>query len=241
MEGAPGIGKSTFAWNLCNKWAERKLLQQYQLVVLLRLRDKSVQAAKNISDLFQYNDLQFQQAAVEEIKRTRGERVFLLFEAYDELPEALRTSSSIFLDVITERELDKATVLITSRPWASEFLLRKYKKHISQRVEIMGFTEDDIQSYLESIKANEPSLVASLKKLISCCPHINSLMYSPLNCAIMVDVYQKHDCLVVKTVTELYFSLVRSLLLRYLFDHPLHHKKNWRLLNFSDPRGTRGT
>ena len=40
VEGAPGVGKSTFAWKLCCKWGKGKLLQQYQLVVLLKLRDR---------------------------------------------------------------------------------------------------------------------------------------------------------------------------------------------------------
>ena len=70
VEGAPGVGKSTFAWKVCRKWGKGKLLQQYKLVVLLRLRDKNVRAAKIIPDLFQYHDDQIQQAAVGEIKRT---------------------------------------------------------------------------------------------------------------------------------------------------------------------------
>ena len=37
VEGAPGVGKSTFAWKLCRKWEKGKLLQQYQLIVLLSL------------------------------------------------------------------------------------------------------------------------------------------------------------------------------------------------------------
>ena len=45
VEGAPGVGKSTFAWKICHKWGKGKLLQQYRLVVLLRLRDKSVHAS----------------------------------------------------------------------------------------------------------------------------------------------------------------------------------------------------
>ena len=97
VEGAPGVGKSTFAWKLCHKWGKGKLLQQYQLVVLLRLRDKNVQDAKNISDLFQYHDHQIQQAAVEVIQRTGGKKVLLLFEGYNELPEELRTKSSVSL------------------------------------------------------------------------------------------------------------------------------------------------
>ena len=237
VEGAPGVGKSTFAWKLCRKWGKGKLLKQYQLVVLLRLRDKSVRAAKNISDLFRYHDPQIRQAAVEEIQRTGGKSVLLLFEGYDELPEELRTENSIFLDVISGRELPEATVLITSRPWVSEFLHRDYKGCISQHIEILGFTKDNIQSYLESTIPDDPSLLADLKKYISCYPHINSLMYIPLNSAIVVEVYRnsrKDETLVPKTMTELYSSLVRSLLLRHLFDHPLHRKRRWRVRSFSD-------
>ena len=215
VEGAPGVGKSTFAWKLCRKWGKGKLLQQYQLVVLLRLRDKSVRAAKNISDLFRYHKCHIQQAAVEEIQDTGGKGVLLLFEGYDELPEELRKRSSVFLDVITGRELPEATVLITSRPWASEFLHRECKEQISQHIEILGFTKANIQSYLESTIPNDPSLLADLKKYISCYPHINSMMYIPLYCVFVVKVYQnsrRDEGLVPKTMTELYFSLVRDLL-----------------------------
>ena len=230
VEGAPGVGKSTFAWKLCHKWGEGKLLQQYKLVVLLRLRDKSVRTAKNISDFFRYHDHQIQQVAVEEIQRTGGKGVLLLFEGYDELPEELRIESSVFLDVITGRELPEATVLITSRPWASEFLHRKCKEQISQHIEILGFTKDDIQFYLESTIPNDPSLLADLKKYISCYPHINSLMYIPLYCVFVVKVYQnsrRDEGLVPKTMTELYFSLVRDLL-------RCHHNDDLEVHSFND-------
>ena len=238
VEGAPGVGKSTFAWKLCHKWGKGKLLQQYQLVVLLRLRDKSVQTAKNISDLFQYHQRHIPQVAVEEIQDTGGKGLLLLFEGYDELPEKLRSESSVFLDVITGRELPEATVLITSRPWASEFLRRECKGHISQHIEVLGFTTDNIQSYLESTIPNDPSLLADLRIYISYYPHINSMMYIPLNSTIVVEVYRnsrKDDTLVPKTMTELYSSLLRCLLLRYLLDHPVHGKtRRWRLCSFSD-------
>ena len=238
VEGAPGVGKSTLAWKLCRKWGKGKLLQQYMLVVLLRLRDKSVRVATNISDLFRFHRHHIQQAAVEEIQDTGGKGVLLLFEGYDELPEELRKENSIFLDVIMGRELPEATVLITSRPWASEFLHMECKRHISQHIEILGFTKAEVQSYLVSITENDPSLLAGLKKYISCYPHINSLMYIPLNSAIVVEVYRnsrKDDTLVIpKTMTELYSSLVRSLLLRYLFDHPVHGKRRWRVRSFDD-------
>ena len=230
VEGAPGVGKSTLAWKLCHKWGKGELLQQYQLVVLLRLRDEPVQAAKNISDLFRYHKRHIQQAAVEKIQDTGGKGVLLLFEGYDELPEKLRRKSSVFLDVITRRELPEATVLITSRPWASEFLHRECKRHISQHIEILGFTKDNIQFYLESTIPDDPSLLADLKKYISCYPHINSMMYIPLYCVFVVKVYQnsrRDEGLVPKTMTELYFSLVRDLL-------RCHHNDDLEVHSFND-------
>ena len=238
VEGAPGVGKSTLAWKLCRKWGKGKFLLQYRLVVLLRLRDKSVRAASNIANLFRYHDHQIQQTVVEEIQRTGGKGVLLLFEGYDELPQRSPTENSIFLDVITGEVLPEATVLITSRPWASESLHWRYKSHISQHIEVLGFTKANIESYLESITANDPSLLASLKTYISCYPHIGSLMYIPLNSAIVVEVYRnskKDETLVPKTMTELYSSLVRSLLLRHLLDHPVHGRKGrWSVRSFSD-------
>ena len=94
-----------------------------------------------------------------------------------------------------------------------------------------------IKSYVESAIPNDPQLLENLKRYISCYPNVNSLMYIPLNSAIVIEVYQnsrKDDTLVPKTMTELYFSLVRSLLLRHLLNHPVHGKKSWRVRSFSD-------
>ena len=52
VEGAPGVGKSTFAWEFCRKWMNGEIAQQYHLVLLLRLRDKRIREAKNLKDLF---------------------------------------------------------------------------------------------------------------------------------------------------------------------------------------------
>ena len=45
IDGAPGIGKITLAWELCHKWEELDSLKQYDLVVLIQLREKKAQNA----------------------------------------------------------------------------------------------------------------------------------------------------------------------------------------------------
>ena len=55
IEGAPGVGKTTFAWEFCRRWGNGEILQHCSLVLLLRLRDKRVREAKILVDLFYYD------------------------------------------------------------------------------------------------------------------------------------------------------------------------------------------
>ena len=58
-------------------------------------------------------------------------------------------------------------------------------------------------------------------------PQIKACMYIPLNSAIVVSVYQESKagrCILPKTLTELYYALTQTLLLRYLRGHPVHKK-----------------
>ena len=89
VEGAPGIGKSTFAWKACRKWAKGKLFREYDLVVLLQMRDKKVKEAKNLVDLFYHSDAKLSSEVAQEISDGEGKGGVLIFEAIDELPSAV--------------------------------------------------------------------------------------------------------------------------------------------------------
>ena len=237
IEGAPGIGKSTFSWKLCRKWGKRKILQHYKVLVMLRLRDNRVRHAKDILHLFRHPDKDTREAAVKEISERRGEGLLLLLDGFDELPSSLRLEDSLFMRIIRGLEVPEATVMITSRPSASSYLLANCRDHISQHIEIIGFTQENVQSYLKRASEGDPSLHTGLKDYLSCYPHMQSMMYVPLNCAIVTEVYKNNsskDKFIPKTMSDLYSSLVRSLLLRYLHDHPVHGRKLWRLRNFSE-------
>ena len=238
VEGAPGVGKSTFAWKLCRKWSKGKILSQYQLVVLLRLRDKHVREAKTLYDIFFYDDPEEQKLIVKEIIASKGKetRTLLLFEGYDELPVQLqRDINSVPLQLISGKHLPEATVLVTSRHSASGFLRNEYWSRISQHIEILGFTKENIQTYInENVKDSEER--QGLERYLSCYPHIRTMMYIPLNSVIVEEVYHQchdKDKPAPKTMTELYTSLVRTLLIRYLSDNP-SYKHCTKILEFTD-------
>ena len=242
VEGAPGVGKSTFAWEACRKWAEGEILEDFELVILIKLRDDSIRKATCLGDLIQYpRDPTIRQAVIDEITKSGGKGVLILLEGYDELPASLRDKASLVRQVINGDQFDAGTVLVTSRHWASQpFLLpSNTSRPVSQHIEILGFTGENIKDYVSSMLEKEPSLLKDFQQYLEICPHIHSMMYIPLNCAIVVDVYRhskKENTIIPKTTTELYLSLTQSLLLRHtypeyenitLVDLPLSIKSNF--------------
>ena len=222
VQGAPGSGKTMFSWELCRRWGQGELLHHYPLVVMLPLRDPDIQNPSSLEDLFPHDHKLFQKEVVEAVEQEAGKRVLFLLDGFDELPAVERQESSFWMRLITGRLLPLATVMVTSRPWSINPLLApEYISRISQHVEIVGFTSDNINEYINKAF---PSATEKNKfcDYLSTCPHIRSIMYIPLNCAIVVEVYRssgsQHSY--PKTMTKLYTALVKELLLRYIKSYP---------------------
>ena len=237
IEGAPGIGKTTFAWKVCRKWAKRKILKEYGLVVLLRLRDKRVREVKCVADLFYHSDPELQKSVAKEIQYHQGKFVLLLYEGYDELPRRLRIQQSIFLDILLKESLPHATILITSRQSATESLHSEFREQISQHIEILGFTKDDINSYVQHV-IKDQKVYTDFLQYLKCYPYIRGMMYVPLNAVIITEVYkssqQSPENFMPTTMSELYTALTQSLLLRYLRSHSEYGQQQWTLQSFTD-------
>lgn len=219
IEGAPGIGKSTLAWELCRKWEEFSCMKGYSLVILLRLREEEVQAITKVSDLFCFCESEKKERLVEEVSESQGKGVLLMLDGFDELPKSLQ-SKGFILDLIKGIVLPASTVLVTSRPSATAGLLASCGPRIQKRIEILGFTQESIEAYASSVFSSEPEELKRFKAYISGSdnPAINSLMYVPLNAAIVVQVFRdcESDRLLPHTLTELYTYVSLTYLNRYL-------------------------
>ena len=236
VEGAPGVGKTTFVWEACRRWGNGEILQQYSLVVVLRLRDKRIREANVLCDLFYHSNKVLLQSVVQEIEDNLGENLLLILEGLDELPEELREQSSIFLDLMHGRLLPKATILVTTRPWASGYLHEHCSRRIDQHIEILGFTKDQVDCYLESVLGGDSETLADINEYLARYPQIHAAITIPLNAAIVVCVYNESrtgKCVLPRTMTELYTALAQTLLLRYVHEHPTQDI-NVQLHSFTD-------
>ena len=195
VEGSPGVGKSTFAWELCRGWGKFETLNKYCLVILIHLRDQRVQNASSLSDLIYHRDSKLREAVVEWIDERHGAYSIFILDGFDELPDEQRSTHSIFSDLIQGLYLPNATIVVTSRPSASAEFLRCYKPQISKHVEILGFTHDNIMDYAESVFGKDTVELNHFTQYIMSNPLIYGMMYVPLNAVIIAIVYQERHSL----------------------------------------------
>ena len=218
VEGAPGVGKSTFAWEYCRRWERGEIGQHYQLVLLLRLRDPRMSRARTVGDLIPNPSAGVHQAVVRHLESSHGLNVLIILEGFDELPDACRSKESVFLRLISGELLPSATVMVTSRPWATKTLIMYYSHCIFQHIEILGFTSEQVVSHIRSVLPEDEA--KNLEAYISNHPQIRGCMYIPLNTVIVLSVFKERQASMPTTLTELYTAVVQTLLVRYLYGRP---------------------
>ena len=238
IEGAPGVGKTTFSWEFCRKWGRGEILQDHSLLLLLPLRDNNLKEAKTLSDLFYHPNSELQQAVIQEVTSNQGKGVAIWLEAWDELDHQPREKASMFLDFIHGKILPLATVFVTSRPWASEHLRENCGHRISQHVEVLTSAKDQIKHYISKAEAEaQPSsFAAKFTDYLSSNPVIKAAMYTPVTAKMAAEVFtwsQHTESPPPTTNTELFTAFTLKTLVDHLSTHPVYHKQQLKVTTFS--------
>ena len=229
VEGPPGIGKSTFAWEVCRRWEEIEILRNYHTVVLLTLREKWVLNATKLSDLFRYpSDPEKSRAISEDLSETRGRNLLLVLDGFDVVSHSFH-DTSVIKSILCRQLLPECTIILTTRPSAKHTLRSVCQPPVDKYVEIIGFTEVERVRYITEVLSKEPELEVNFLKYMFLVPHIKSMMYIPLNCAIIAQVYYEsqqssHHLAIPRTRTQLYKALTHSLLVRHMMMNESNHE-----------------
>ncbi len=222
IEGAPGMGKSTLAWELCRKWEKFPHMKKYSLVILLRLRETGVQKRICLSEIFPRNHIDTI-TLLRDIHQCLGEGVLFVLDGFDELPLTLQ-QNGFFIDLMNKIIFPKCSIVVTTRSSASATLLTYVNNSlVSSHLEILGFTQQNIKNYAQSVFSSDSEMLSDFETATSSLnnPAISSLMYVPINAAIIVQIFKENNKLPL-TLTELYTEICLSI----YNNHCLKHNKS---------------
>ena len=204
MDGAPGVGKTTITRKLCIDWANGNILQEYQLVLLVPLRElkMSQQEVLDESNILFGDETALRKKVWQYIEKYSGSNVLFIFDGFDELSSKQREliGNSLLVRMIKGEALFRSSIVVTSRPYASKSL--KDFRRVNRHIEVLGFTENQIADCVSQNlpEENEKKLLQSLKER----QDIRSLCYIPLNCRIVLFVYKHNNYDLPETLTQLY-------------------------------------
>ena len=215
IEGAPGSGKSTLALHICQEWAKGKLLQEYEAVILVRLRDPLTREAKTVADLLPCADEAMAKEAETAMKAQFGKGVLWVLDGWDELPSDLPIIKKLIQpDMLRENQSHQSAVIVTSRPSSSAEL----HLLVSSRVEILGFTPHELEQYFRECLKGDSGAVQTLLERIRENPAVEGSCYLPLNAAIVAHVFLSGDHTLPTSNHGIFTEVVKSCLKRYLQD-----------------------
>ena len=190
VEGSPGVGKSILLKHITYLWENGELLTNTHFLFLLHLRDPSVRQLDSLQSLvhhFYHYDKQAEQVT-SCVAQDGGKSVTILLDGYDELPPNLRQNSFI-VDLLQHKVLPACSIVVSSRPHASTHL----RDNISCQVEILGFSEQDQQHFIEHSLKDQPHKISELKQYLKHHSAISNLCFIPFNMTILLFLYKDKE------------------------------------------------
>ncbi|XP_065902513.1 protein NLRC3-like [Dysidea avara] len=205
IDGVPGIGKTYLCKEIAYQWSQGQILTEKRFLFLLHAHDPRLQSLKHVKDLVAlFCELENEETIdliYVHIKETQGEILTIVLDGCDEFYGGLK-SDHLLSRIIRCEILPKCGVVITSRSFASGSLCGQ----ADRRLEILGFTSNDRQDYIQRALEKKPDDIVRLKQYLESHPTVDSLCYIPLNMTILLHLFTEND--LPQSRTELYEKFV---------------------------------
>ena len=199
-----GIGKTTLANEICIQWARDGFLaDEFDAVIMIPLRSVQQRSLEDV--MIRYVG----EEDYPKLKKSAGSRCLLILEGLDEMAVNRQQNDVILRRLIESNTLlEKAKILITSRPHACEKLV------VGRRVEVVGFGDKEIREFVENSFPNDVESTEEFMRQLTEYPQLHSLCYVPLNLVMIVSIFRFSQKKLPRTLTELYRLFIVMILRR---------------------------
>ena len=216
IEGDPGMGKSTYCQKLAYDWATKQKeldpsFPDIDVLLLLKCHEVKSSIWKAIDDQILPAEIDDQaKECFFKFVRENQSKVLLVLDGLDEMDS---TEMKRIYDLVEGKELSGCHVILTSRHEVG----RKLRRYCDTLWEIVGFTEEDansfIRTYFKSI--NREDLLENLLEKIRYSDELRNLCKNPLNATLLCVLCEDLEGVFPTSRTELYTEIVLCVLRRY--------------------------
>ena len=208
--GEAGVGKTILCAMIAEDWAKGKLFQEFLMVLLLSLNQRSVSLAQNFVDLFknlyQFND-ETCFALEKYLMANNKDNILIIADGWEELCESQRQPDS-FLHCLLFGDLlpNSCTTVVTSRSASVPC-----KQSFSRAIMVEGFNEETIKSFIQMEFSGNPEKLKCITEQLDTNPLLSSICSVPLNLAMICNLGRLCDDPFPDTMPKLYEKLAWNL------------------------------
>ena len=214
IEGKPGMGKTTYCKKVVVDWATGKhttgnCFTNFVIVLLIKCRDVQSGLWEAIEDQLLPREVgEDQRERFFDFIRHNQSNVLLVLDGMDEVSEK---KLPMFSEIIQGRVLPNCRVVATARHEAGV----KVRKYCDTLLEVEGFTDEDVESFIRNYFRAEPKLAEQLIEHLDDDYNLYEILTNPLNTALLCLVYEDLKGVFPESRTKLYMEIVECVLRRY--------------------------
>ena len=214
VEGDAGIGKTTLCTTISEDWANDKLFQQFELLLLLPLRERKVAKASSLLELLKlfHPSENLCTSVAHFIEEEDGENTLIVADGWDELDAAKRGEKSFLYELFFGKIFPFVSVVLTSRYSASASLHNL--PYVDRFIEVRGFNIENITDFIQSEFTDDRIVGRNLLKKLENSPLIGSVCGVPLCCVIICHLWRTLQEDLPTTMTDHYTKITLNILIR---------------------------
>ena len=201
IEGRPGCGKTTLTHKITRDWARGpdilKRAKELFLVSLRILALKSVDSLSGILNIIYHNG-KTSQLVADKLEESDGQGACFIIDGLDEYKERDNPDNIIY-QLINKEYLPMAMIIVASRPVGTVTV----RDRASERVEILGFSKNQIKDYLKAYSFKAGNSVSRLDVFLEDHVNVYHMCYLPVHAAMICHIYD-YDGEIPSTETKIY-------------------------------------
>ena len=198
LEGPPGSGKSTVSRQLCRDWVVGLLGTEFDLVVLVPLRELKKKEKVELEDLLREAYGNLPDGVVQHIIDVDGKGMLFILDGYDEITSQTEEVPTVIAGLLHGSSLQHSSVIVTSRGIAAKSLYDN--QHLHKRFVIQGLREDEIPVFVryyfgdsKENSRNQKTEVQSLIDRLDADPFLTAACSNTLALSIVCYLHRKQE------------------------------------------------